>query len=84
MTPFRIAIFYFYRCKSMSISLENIYEIYEKGCKHNDHGNLKMASVFIKEAIKACESLIDNSKTSKDRSNAIQVTINLLKYLMSD
>uniref|UniRef100_A0A0N5BH26 AAA domain-containing protein n=1 Tax=Strongyloides papillosus TaxID=174720 RepID=A0A0N5BH26_STREA len=57
----------------MSISLDNIYEIYEKGCKHNDHGNLKMASVFIKEAIKACESLIDNSKTSKDRSNAIQV-----------
>uniref|UniRef100_A0A0K0EGV9 AAA domain-containing protein n=1 Tax=Strongyloides stercoralis TaxID=6248 RepID=A0A0K0EGV9_STRER len=57
----------------MSISLDNIYEIYEKGCKHNDHGNLKMASVFIKEAIKACESLIDNSKNSKDRNNAVQV-----------
>ncbi|CEF70768.2 AAA+ ATPase domain and ATPase, AAA-type, core domain and P-loop containing nucleoside triphosphate hydrolase domain-containing protein [Strongyloides ratti] len=56
----------------MSISLDNIYEIYEKGCKHNDHGNLKMASVFIKEAIKACESLIDNSKNSKDRNNAVQ------------
>uniref|UniRef100_A0A0N5A778 AAA domain-containing protein n=1 Tax=Parastrongyloides trichosuri TaxID=131310 RepID=A0A0N5A778_PARTI len=57
----------------MSISLDNIYEIYEKGCKHNEHGNLKMATVFIREAIKACESLIDASKNSKDRSNAIQV-----------
>uniref|UniRef100_A0AC35TLI6 AAA domain-containing protein n=1 Tax=Rhabditophanes sp. KR3021 TaxID=114890 RepID=A0AC35TLI6_9BILA len=57
----------------MSFSIENVCEIYEKGCKYNEQGNLKMASSFIKEALKACECLVDSTKNNKERTNAVQV-----------